>query len=242
MNSQLSTSAPAIRAAVNNTKAAAPQSQFGQFVLGDMKGGSAAHEFRMTMVSAAIREALKGNSRALLEARDIATGKSKKALSYFDGFAAIGIPARIAYAGKLSDPSNKAVLDQIDAEASRLSTEFELAFLARFHVPAEPKAKPKKAKGKDAEQTEQTEQAEQAEQATSTDQLQSVELTVGEVIQAAANAITAGAALPAEVQMLREALALFDLRANVAAQEAAQGDAPFCLLIEKPAETVSATA
>jgi hypothetical protein len=121
-------------------KVVAPESTFGQFVLGDIKGGTAAHEFRWTMVRAAIREALKGNSRALTEAHAIAQGKSKRALCYVDGFQAVGIPARIAYTGKLSDPANKPVVDQIEATTLALAHDFELAFLTRYHAPAEPKA------------------------------------------------------------------------------------------------------
>jgi hypothetical protein len=143
--------APQSQLAGNTTsgKVVAPESTFGQFVLGDIKGGTAAHEFRWTMVRAAIREALKGNSRALTEAHAIAQGKSKRALCYVDGFQAVGIPARIAYTGKLSDPANKPVVDQIEATTLALAHDFELAFLTRYHAPAEPKAtKGKQAKGK----------------------------------------------------------------------------------------------
>lgn len=206
LKSQLAVNAAAIRA----TAPKAPESSFGQFVLGDIKGGSHAHEYRMTVVSAAIREALKGNSRAYLEAQAIATGNSKKAKSYFDGFAAVGLPARIAYTGKLSDPANKDIVQKIDEVTASLSADFECAFLTRFHAPAEPKARAKKGKSEPVAD-------DSAASAASTGD--SVTMDVSAVISAAATAVSTGAALAEEVELLRQALAAYDAAQLLKAME-----------------------
>lgn len=177
----------------------APESTFGQFVLGDIKGGSAAHEYRMSVVATAVREALKGNSRALIEASKIASGKSKKAKAYADGFQAVGIPARVVYSGKLSDPANAAIVAQIDMTTAALAADFELAFLTRLHAPAETETKATKSKATKATDTDTDTAAAAAAAPT-------VEMDAADLFQAAIDAITSGLATDAEVEAMLGAI------------------------------------
>jgi hypothetical protein len=204
---------------VNNTAPRAPESTFGQFVLGDIKGGSAAHEYRMTVVASAIREALKGNSRALLEAKTIAEGKSKKAKAYQDGFQAVGIPARITYAGKLSDPANKAVVEQIEATARALASDFELAFLTRLHAPAEPKeeTKGKKTKGA-ADASAATDDASTDD--TSTDTSAAPAPSIADTVHAVVTAIHSGMLDDTQISEIVAAITYRNLMATQAAEQA----------------------
>jgi hypothetical protein len=205
-------------------KAVTPESTFGQFVLGDIKGGDAAHHFRMNMVRAAIREALKGNSRALLEAKTIAEGKSKKAKAYQDGFQAVGIPARIAYTGKLSDSVNAAVVEKIEQTTLALAEDFMLAFCTRINAPAEPKedTKGKKTKGADADATG----------ASSDDAAAAGELTgkgatnLADMLHATITAINSGMVSDAEMDEIIAAITYRRLMAKQAAEQATEQAEP----------------
>jgi hypothetical protein len=195
----------------------APTSQLGLFVAGDIKGGEAAHNYRMSVVAASIREALKGNSRALVEAADLSKGKSKKARSYAAGFAAVGIPARIQYAGKLDAPENEAARAAIVAACARLELEFESAFLQVFHNDA-PKAE-KKAKATEATSAEATSAAGDEASATDTSAAPvAAELEVSSIVTATISAIGGGLLLDAELDALEKAIQM--RRASMAADAA----------------------
>lgn len=193
----------------------APTSQLALFVAGDIKGGEAAHNYRMTVVATAIREALKGNSRALVEATDLCKGKSKKARSYAAGFAAVGIPARVQYAGKLDAPENEAVRAQIAALCKSLEFDFESAFLTAFTAPVEPKAPKAKAPAADADDSSAADSAPAADDSATDDKPVVVaDLLVSELVTSTITAIGNGSVLADELDAIEKAIALY--RANVA--------------------------
>lgn len=190
---------------------AAPSSQLAQFVVGDIKGGEAAHNYRMQVIAASIREALKGNSRALIEAATFTSGKSKKARAYAAGFAAVGVPARVQYAGKLDAPENEAARRAIMEQSASLEFEFEAAYLTVSTAPTEPKAPKAKAATSDASDTSDT---------SDTPAPVALDVEVMDVCGAAARAIAGGIATAAEIETIRAALAQYDAeRATLVALE-----------------------
>lgn len=185
----------------------APQSACATFVNGDIKGGEAAHNYRMTVIESAIQEAYKGNSRALIEARTFADGKSKKAKAYAAGFDAVGIPARVQYAGKLDSAANAEARAAIMRGVSASAFDFEAAFLTVMQAKAEPKAKKAAPAPAPAAETsgDETSAADPAP-APAAEPAQ----TVTSIMEAAANAIIGGVALADEVEAIRAAIMAYD--------------------------------
>lgn len=200
----------------------APVSQLAMFVHGDVKGGEAAHNFRMQTVAASIREALKGNSRALIEARTFAEGKAKKARAYAAGFDAVGVPARVQYVGKLDAPENEAARRTIMEQSASLEFAFESAFLTVFSAKAEPKASAPKLTAEDHALAAEAYAALEEENNALKAQIAApaLDAEVADVVGAAVRAIAAGLATTEEVESLRAALAQHDAaRATLAALE-----------------------
>lgn len=188
----------------------APESAIAQFVNGDIKGGESAHNYRMSVVEQAIREAYKGNSRALIEARTFADGKGKKAKAYAAGFDAVGIPARVQYVGKLDSEANEAARAAIASGVAASAFDFEAAFLTVMSV--KPAARVKKEEPSEAVVTTATVDTEAtvAEEQVTAPVQASAEMTVTEVMEAAAHAIAGGVALDDEVEAMRAAIMAYD--------------------------------
>lgn len=114
-----------------NVKTINPQSAIARFIFGELKGGEHKHDYTMSVISAAIEQAYKGNTRDIPEAVALCTGKSAKARAYHAGFHAIAeMVAPVKYVGKLADAGNAGVREQIANDARSASCEFELAYLA----------------------------------------------------------------------------------------------------------------
>lgn len=190
----------------------APESAIAQFVNGDIKGGESAHNYRMTVVEAAIREAYKGNSRALIEARTFADGKGKKAKAYAAGFDAVGIPSRVQYVGKLDSEANEAARAAIASGVAASAFDFEAAFLTVMAV----KPAPRVTKDTPAP-VEVTTPAPAAAEPAFEEETVVADLEVSSVMLAATNAISGGIASADEVAAIRAALALYDAASASAA-------------------------
>lgn len=183
----------------------APQSAVARFVYGDIKGGEQAHEYRMSVIAAAILESFKGNFRNMLEAAKLTNGKSKKARAYHAGFAAVGTIAPLSYAGKWADASNAA----IRTEAATLSQAAEFAFESAFLTVLQEKAAPKAVKPaaqQPAPAAEQDAPAEAPVPATPAH----VELDVADMVDTVVSAIAQGMLSSEELVMIRAALAVLD--------------------------------
>lgn len=191
----------------------APESAIAQFVNGDIKGGESAHNYRMTVVESAIREAYKGNSRALIEARTFAEGKGKKAKAYAAGFDAVGIPSRVQYVGKLDSEANEEARAAIASGVAASAFDFEAAFLTVMAV--KPAARVKKTDPAPVVVTEATVAPEPT--VAPEQEVTVAELDVSDVMLAATNAISGGIASADEVAAIRAALALYDAASASAA-------------------------
>lgn len=193
--------------------AKAPESAIAQFVNGDIKGGESAHNYRMTVVEAAIREAYKGNSRALIEARTFADGKGKKAKAYAAGFDAVGIPSRVQYVGKLDSEANEEARAAIASGVAASAFDFEAAFLTVMAVKPAPRAK----KTDPAPVEVTTPAPAPAAEPAFEEETVVADLEVSDVMLAATNAISGGIASADEVAAIRAALALYDAASASAA-------------------------
>lgn len=198
------------------------QSQFARFVVADLKGGEQAHAFRMSLVTSAVTEALKGNFNFIREAREHATGKSRKAAAYQAGFTAMlhaasqfypetldGTPytgpgaggiLKVPYTGKLDSKDNASARAAIDLQTGVIAAAFEQGYIAhdtKAAAEAKAKAAERKAKKESAPAPAPVEPA-------------SVELDVGELVAAVASALAQGMVSGNEAIQLREALASYD--------------------------------
>lgn len=200
----------------------APVSTVAQYVAGDIKGGESAHNYRMSVIEGALREALKGNSRPLMEAATFATGKSKKARAYAAGFGALNIPteipARVKYVGKLDAPENEAARAEILQRVAAMAFDFEAAFLTVISAPTEKKASaPASAPATDA-----TDATEASAADAPVAPVAVAELLVSEVLESAVKAIAGGLAMDDEIAALEQAIAQYRAsRATLAALEKA---------------------
>jgi hypothetical protein len=213
----------------------APQSQVARFVHGDIKGGESMHDFRMSVITTAITEALKGNARNINEASAQAVGKTKRARAYMAGFQSIialldgserapldvkGKPAvrpEYAYKGKYDSADNADVRAFIEGRAVHFAAEFEIAFLAVLHAPKEAKAEQADAPAaQDSAAGDET-------TATSAAPAEPTVVTVGltEAVEAVADAIKAGMLEADEYALLRAALAAYDAANSTAMVEGA---------------------
>lgn len=127
-------------------------SSFARFVAGDIKGGAAAHAYRVEVIRSALEQMFKGNYQDIREASTLTIGKSKKARAYHAGFAALGeigtteTNSKVAYIGKLTAPENKPVREQIALRTEAAT----LAFFGAFDAVIAEKAEPKDTKTKDS--------------------------------------------------------------------------------------------
>lgn len=210
----MKTTATTVKSQLHNAGAnapVAPISAIAMFVQGDIKGGEAAHNYRMQVIAASIREALKGNSRALIEAATFAIGKTKKARAYAAGFAAIGlpddVPARVQYSGKLDAPENEAARALIAERSASYEFDFESAFLTAMDAPKEPKVKktdPVAVVADDADDV-----APVADTVAESAPVAVADMLVSDVITAAIAAIGAGLLVDDEAANLQKALDLY---------------------------------
>jgi hypothetical protein len=122
-------------------------SSFARFVLGDIKGGDAAHAYRKEVMATAIEQAYKGNYSPITEAMTLTEGKAKKARAYAAGFAALGKIGdvdgiiKVQYIGSLNSHENKAAREEIAAKAAASVNAFFAAFDVVMAEKAEKKAK-----------------------------------------------------------------------------------------------------
>lgn len=215
----------------------APQSQVARFVHGDIKGGEAMHDFRMSVITTAITEALKGNARNINEASAQAVGKTKRARAYMAGFQSIislldgterapldaagkaVVRAEYAYKGKYDSAANEGIRAYIEGRAVHFAAEFEIAFLAVLHAPKEAKADtPAEAPAaQDSAAGDET----TATSAAPADEPAVVTVGLTEAVEAVADAIKAGMLDADEYAMLRAALAAYDKANTVTMVEGA---------------------
>lgn len=209
------------------TVIAPAQSQFARFVVADLKGKEHAHAFRMSLVSAAIEEALKGNFNPIREAREHAIGKSRKAAAYQAGFTAAlaaaaafyppttdGSPyagkgaggiLKVEYTGRLDAASNAPAREAIAMQTGIIAAAFERGYTehdAKAAAEAKAKAAENKAK-KEAKAAAEQQDAPEPVPA-------SVEMDVSDIIDHAVAAIQQGLVTGDEVTILRAALASYD--------------------------------
>lgn len=110
--------------------ATAPKSMgfFASSVFADIKGGNAKVEFRKTVVTRAITEALKNNPAQWIEAAALASGKKPIAMAYAAAFAAVGDLKRIDYAGKFDAPENAGIRELVATTTQATAAVFFAAF------------------------------------------------------------------------------------------------------------------
>ncbi len=122
----------------------APISTLARFVIGDIKGGAAAHAFRTDTIRTAIEQLFKGNYEPVNEATPLTAGKAKKARAYAAGFATFGVIGtdltKVPYVGKLSDVSNREARDRIASLTQHHTATFFAAFDAIMAEKAPAKA------------------------------------------------------------------------------------------------------
>lgn len=127
----------------------APLSKLALFVTGDIKGGTAAHAYRMDVIRTAIEQCFKGNYSPMREAITLATGKTKKARAYHAGFSMFNITAddagmlsKVDYQGALNSHENKAARDAIADKTHHAAIAFEVSFSAVMAEKPVPKTAP----------------------------------------------------------------------------------------------------
>lgn len=120
-------------------------SSLARFVIGDIKGGEHAVNFRKETIRTALEQMFKGNYSPITEAAALTEGKAKKARAYHAGFATLGVVGsdtkKIAYVGALTLPENKPVRDAIDSATQHACANFFIAFDTVMAEKAAPKAK-----------------------------------------------------------------------------------------------------
>ncbi len=116
-----------------------------QFVQGDIKGGEHATAFRVTTITTAIEQMLKGNYSPIMEAATLTEGKAKKARAYHAGFATFGVigtdTKKVDYVGALNSAANVLARNQIASQTKVLAGQFFVAFDAVMAEKPTPKAK-----------------------------------------------------------------------------------------------------
>jgi hypothetical protein len=210
----------------------APQSQLARMVAADLKGGEVRHNFHMTIIAAAIVQALKGNSRDIPEAVKLCNGKSKKARAYLAGFQAVADDlSPVRYAGKLDAPENKAARDEIALRSQALEFAFESAFLTTLQAETAPKKMNKKEAAEDKELAVAAYNALEEENTQLKAQLAAPMVEIDTAVEAVCRAIDGGLLNADELMGLRLALLAHDNRTADSAAAAA---------IANAAETVTA--
>jgi hypothetical protein len=108
------------------------KSEFGRFVLADVKKGDAAHAFRLQMIASAILEGYKGNPNGLTEAKQAAEGKSTIARAYQAGLASLPVVTKLAYVGAWARTENADIRKQAATLADEATGVFGAAFDAVY--------------------------------------------------------------------------------------------------------------
>jgi hypothetical protein len=202
-------------------KTIAPQSAIARFIYGDLKGGEHKHDYTMSVISAAIEQAYKGNTRDIPEAVALCTGKSAKSKAYHAGFHAIADMVKpIIYTGKLADAGNASVREAIANMARSASCEFELAYLASIQNGKVESAFNRKAKAKTAPVVAAA-VASEAPVANPLTLADSIEIDIATSVDAVVQALTGGLLSPTEIYRVRAALSIMEDNAERAAQFAA---------------------
>ena len=174
---------------------------FGRFVLADVKGGAYKQAYRLSQVSLAIEQALKGNFTPITEAVAASQGKIDLCSAYQAGFAAVGVRAgscdiaKVPYTGKLADQVNKQARENIELQRQQLLSAFTGAFeTCLTDIKAIAKAKAEAKKALKAATTEQ-EKANVAEANQASETATETDLPVGEVSDINCQAMSVLAAL-----------------------------------------------
>lgn len=117
------------------------------FVAADLnrKDRNAMHSVRLSVVTAALDAALRGNKTQYMQAVPAAAGKTQLAKAYRAAFEAVPAPDKFAYSGKLSAE----VAAQIAAEADKLAEVWSAAFVSVFPLSVAEKSEEDKAKAKE---------------------------------------------------------------------------------------------
>lgn len=195
-----------------------PQSSVARLVHAELKGGEAKHNFIIAVISDAILQAYKGNTRDLPEAMKLCAGKAVKARAFHAGFhAVVDMVAPIAYKGKYDAASNANVRATIVAAAQHASLEFERAYLDTFAV-AKAEALDKKAEKAAAAPALVADVAAAAAAAAPAPEVANVvaeSIDVGDLIATVTDAISVGAVSGANMLLLRAALAAYDAKTEV---------------------------
>lgn len=208
------------------TKVTAPValvSSFARFVAGDIKGGAAAHAYRVEIIRSALEQMFKGNYQDIREAATLTVGKSKKARAYHAGFAALGdigteeTNSKVPYIGKLTAPENKPVREQIALRTEAAT----LAFFGAFDVVMAEKSEVKETKAKDTAPA-----SDAAQGTTGGDEVVVSEVKVADLVATLADLIKQNMLDDSELDMIRAALAAHaaDIKqadAELAARQAA---------------------
>lgn len=191
-----------------------PQSAVARFIFGELKGGEHKHDYTMSVISAAIEQAYKGNTRDIPEAVALCTGKSVKARAYHAGFHAIADSVKpLTYAGKLADACNVNIRQNIADFSKRSACEFELAYLATIQNAKVESAFNRKAKAKTAPVVADAAPVAAPAPAMVAD---GVVVDIATSVDAVVQAMQAGLLSSAEMEMLRVALAVVDTDATTA--------------------------
>ncbi len=205
----------------------APQSSLARYIVADLKGGEAKHNFTMQVIATAIVQAFRGNQRDIPEAVKVCAGKSVKARAYLAGFQAIANDVKpIPYTGKLDAASNAPVRDAIDSAARHAEFEFEAAYLAVMANAKIESAFNRKAKAKTAPAVaEVTEASAMPASDTPTATVDATVVDIGDAVDAVVDAIKLGMLDAGELVLLRAALAAHDTPTATEAFNAAMASA-----------------
>jgi hypothetical protein len=198
----------------------APKSEFGRFVLADVKKGDAAHAFRLSMIASAVLEGYKGNPNGLIEATAAAQGRSTIARAYQAGLSSLPAITKLAYVGAWARTENAGIRKQAHDLTDEATGLFGAAFDAVF---TEEKAKAKAKRDMAREAAEQgLKEKEAAAQGEPSDAAEAIEaalaaaagleqaVDIGAAVEAVVMAVQQGMLAADEVVLLRAALAAYD--------------------------------
>jgi len=199
-----------MQVAVKTTSApAAPKSDFGRFVLADVKKGEAAHAFRLQMIAAAIMEGYKGNPNGLTEAVAAAQGKSTIARAYQAGLAALPTVTKLPYVGAWTRTENadlrKQAHDMTDEAVGLFGAAFD-AVVTGDKADAKAKRDAKKAE-LEAKAKAEAEAAEPEMPEAPAASPDAIEVDIATALEAVIAAVQQGVLDDDELVMLRLALA-----------------------------------
>lgn len=189
---------------------AAPQSKLAMFVHAELKGGEAKRNFVMSIISSAIVQALKGNSRDIPEAIKFCAGKAKKARAFMAGFQAIANDlSPVKYEGKFDAATNAAARAEVVARSASLEFDFKAAYLSVMDEKPEPKA-PKAKSATEGDATAEGDATTTTAAPVATINAERAVVDVAAAVDAVAAAMSSGLLDAAELQIIRMALMAHD--------------------------------